>query len=163
MAALQPAPSMSRRKIREPMPLARALDPMAALIYDELTVLHREANSPVDFFFYNVGAGVALAATGAAGVLASVHQSVAATILSAVAAFFIAMTQILNFGARWVFNLDRRARYAGLIYELNLIPIRFEQPAWRGEVAKIGDLLRIERSRDGQVPGGPTLRFIQDE
>jgi hypothetical protein len=138
------------------MPLAPELDPMARLIYDELAVLYREANSFVDFFFYNVGAGIALAATGAAGVLASVHQSVAATILSAVAAFFIAMTQILNFGARWVFNLDRRARYADLIYELNLVPIRFDATVWPKEVAAIGDRLRAERRRDGQVPGVPS-------
>lgn len=87
--------------------------------------------------------------------LASLHRSLAAAILSAVAAFFIAMTQILNFGARWTTSLDRRARYATLIYDLNALPLKHERGAWPAEVAKLVDRLKTERLRDGLIPGAP--------
>lgn len=142
-----------------PMPLTAELgsDPSAHELHAELCKLYRASLGHIDFFFYNVGTGISLAATGAAGVLAGSVPLLAAS-LSAVAAFFIAMSRMLDFGRRWAWNRERRSRYAGLIYELNRVPLAHPDPAdWRVAIARLSHEMQVERDQDKLLPGVPRL------
>ncbi len=142
----------TRPKITEPMPLAQELRPEAQGLYDELVKLYRSCNGGVDFFFYNVGTGISLAASGAAAVMAGAKHTIWAAGLSAVAAFFIAMTRILQFDARWTFGLERRARYAVLIYRLNALAPKPVADRADG-IDQLYEEMGAERRRDSELPG----------
>jgi hypothetical protein len=150
----QQQPATKDREVREvAMPLADVLKPQAEPLYNELQDRYRASRPGVDFFFYNVGTGIALFTAGAATVMATV-EPLSAAILSSISAFFIAMTRLLNFGARWTRQLDRQARYAAMIYDLNSIPLREpDATKWSPLILNVWERMTEERLRDGQVPG----------
>lgn len=132
------------------MPPAAGLSAGARTLYDELERRYRNHAGGIDSFMYNGGTILALISSGAAGVLATVHPFVAA-ILSGTASFFIAVTRILNFGGRWRWHLQRRARYANMIYELNSSTAGSAEDGHL--VLKVYRALMEERTNDGFVPG----------
>jgi hypothetical protein len=141
-----------RRKRLAPMPLVDALKPQAVALHTELRNRYLSSSGGIDFFFYNWGTGIALAATGAAGVFAAARLPIWAASASAVSAFFIAMTRMLGFGKRWTWNLGRRAIYARMIYELNALEL-VDEAARPAAIAELYARLGEERQQDAHVPG----------
>ena len=100
------------------MPLVEGLPVEAGPLHEELTRRVKAHSGDIDSSMYNGGTLISLFASGAAGVVATL-EPVVASVLAALAAFFIAATRLLDFGGRWRWHLNRRARYAGMIYRLN--------------------------------------------
>ena len=133
------------------MPLVPGLPKEAEPLYEELTRRVRAHSGDIDSGMYNGGTIVSLLASGAAGVVATL-QPIAASVLAALAAFFIAATRILDFGGRWRWHLQRRARYAGMIYRLNSSSLESTEDQ-RLTIRQMYDELSRERSNDGLLPG----------
>ena len=136
------------------MPLDDRLVPKAVPLYTELTRLIVASRSGVDYFFYNVGTGIALAASGAATVLSALQLSVWATSTAAIATFFIAISQNLGFRKRWIWGLERAIRYSCMIYRLNALVYLTNEPEIDQAILSIYDGMREERARDSDIPAG---------
>jgi hypothetical protein len=133
------------------MPLVDGLPPEAAALYEELRALARYHSGRIDFFFYNVGTGLALLSSGAATVLATVRPIIGAS-LSAVATFFFAMTRILQFGHRWRTELARQGSYAKMIYDLNSAA-HLDADVQLRRVTEVYERMGTERLNDGRIAG----------
>jgi hypothetical protein len=141
-----------RRRDRDKAMLASSnLSPAANEVYDELLRQYTRHSGFVDSFMYNGGTLIALLASGAAGVIATVHPFVASC-LSALAAFFIAATRILNFGGRWRWHLQRQSRYASMIYRLNAAAVPSDERL-RDPLLHTYEAMSSERRHDGMLPG----------
>lgn len=127
--------------------------PGAESLHTELCRLVEGSRSGIDFFFYNVGTGIALASSGAATVMAVFEKPSVAAILSAIATFFIAITKILKFGSRWAWSLERISRYSVLIYQLNGAATLASNEDREKVVAEVYKKLEDERLRDNLLPG----------
>ncbi|GAA1950052.1 hypothetical protein GCM10009798_06620 [Nocardioides panacihumi] len=133
------------------MPLADGLPAEAKPLYDELARLFRGHSGGIDSLMYNWGTICSLLASGAAGVVATVEPLIA-SVLAALAAFFIAATRVLSFDGRWRWHLQRRARYASIIYRLNRGQLSSELEQ-RDLIRHLYAELEEERMRDGLLPG----------
>lgn len=133
------------------MPLVDGLPPEAGPLHEELTRRVQSHSGDIDSGMYNGGTIISLLASGAAGVVATI-EPVVASVLAALAAFFIAATRILDFGGRWRWHLQRRARYAGMVYRLNAASLLTPEQQ-RSVISDIYVELSQERSMDGLLPG----------
>lgn len=104
-----------------------------------------------DSVWHNGGTIVAIAATTVATVLPA-NYSIWARTAAGVATFFIAVSRALDFGTRWRWHLDMRARYSILLDRLDqvaVIPL-----AERAAIlAKIYDDLARVRTQELAIPG----------
>jgi hypothetical protein len=146
---------------RLPMPLVEGLPHEAGPLHEELERRVKAHTGNTDMWGYNGGTIVALFASGTAGVVATLSP-VTASILSALAAFAIAVTRTLDFGSRWRWHLRRRARYAGMIYRLNSSSLQSPDEQ-RSMIRALYVELALEREGDGLVPGTAAPDGARDE
>ncbi|MCI3934525.1 hypothetical protein [Streptomyces sp. AN091965] len=124
---------------------------------DDLRATLREAARPhargarVDSAWHNGGTGLALAATTAATVL-PVGYSTWARVAAGVATFLIALLRALDFGSRWRWHLNMRARYTSLVDRVDRVAVL--PPDQRAEALRqlYDDLSKI-RAQERAIPG----------
>jgi hypothetical protein len=133
--------------VAHPMPLDDNLIPEARPLYNELSRLLWGARGTIDSFIHNWGTGIALAASGAATVVAGINPIVGAS-LAALATFSIGLGRSLQFGKRWAWGLNRQNVYHALIYELNGAALLDRA----GQLEKIAELYR--RMAEERICGG---------
>lgn len=117
-----------------------------------------QENDPrLDSVLYNGGTVVAFAAT----VIVSAsfwppEYNWIGQVLSAIAAFLIAIERALNFGARWIFHRKIRLKYEALMARLDIA----ESLDTAMRTAKIEGIvadLELIKAVEGEIPPGPGL------
>jgi hypothetical protein len=134
------------------MPLNDGMAEEAKPLHTELSRLLWASRGTIDSFIHNWGTGIALAASGAATVVAAVRPVIAAS-LAALATFAIGLGRSLQFGKRWAWGLHRQNAYHALIYELNGASL-LERDAQLKKITEIYGRMAEERVRGGIPPGG---------
>ncbi|MFF4629676.1 hypothetical protein [Streptomyces griseorubiginosus] len=100
-----------------------------------------------------------MAATTAATVIPADH-AIWARIAAGVATLLIAVARALDFGARWRWHLNMRARYAILLDRVDkvaLLPVNARSDA----LGQIYDELSKVRSLERGIPGSGTASTVQ--
>lgn len=127
------------------------LDRVAGAIRDTLERAIKSHRGWGDSVWHNGGTGVALAATTIATVL-PVNYSTWARGAAGVATFIIAISRALDFGSRWRWHLDMRARYYVLLDRVNQVAVMPPDDRARVLAAIYGDLARV-RAQELAIPG----------
>lgn len=107
-----------------------------------------------DSFLHNGSTMAAMAATTAATVIPADH-AIWARCAAGTATFLIAVARALDFGARWRWHLNMRARYAILLDRVDrvaLLPVEGRSAA----LVQIYDDLSKVRSSERGIPGSGT-------
>ncbi|MFD4409174.1 hypothetical protein [Streptomyces sp. NPDC058475] len=129
--------------------LVQAADNLRATL--EAAARPHARGARIDSAWHNAGTGLALAATTAATILPSNHSSWA-RVAAGAATFLIALLRALDFGSRWRWHLNMRARYTSLVDRVDRVAVL---PADRRPeaLAQLYDELAKIRGQERAVPG----------
>lgn len=105
----------------------------------------------IDSAWHNAGTDLALAATTAATLLPS-NFAMWARVASGLATFLIALVRALDFGSRWRWHLNIRARCTSLVDRVDRVAVL--PPDQRSEaLAQLYDELARIRAQERTIPG----------